>query len=147
MNPKGDALLGWVQNAAGPDDAASAAATWAAFRAATSTTWSAAFALSSPSGGRARPPAVGIDPSGNGHVAWVEVDAAGNARVVAARLRRESGQFEEGLVISGETPVSPALTRGPQSGNDNCRLAVDAQGRALALWAGPEGGIWAARFE
>jgi hypothetical protein len=34
-----------------------------------------------------------------------------------------------------------------RSGDDNCRLVVDAAGRALALWVGPTGEVWSARFE
>jgi hypothetical protein len=43
--------------------------------------------------------------------------------------------------------VLPAASKNRLSGDDNCRLVVDAAGRALALWVGPTGEVWAARFE
>ena len=90
---------------------------------------------------------VAIDPSGNGHALWVSAALGGDATVRAARFRRDSGLFDTPGVVSAEASVSPTLTRGQRSGNDNCQLAVDAQGRAIAIWAAPDGGIWATRFE
>jgi hypothetical protein len=147
MNPGAEALLTWRQSAGDPNDASIDATLWAAFHPATQSGWSAPVQLPVESDGLARPPAVGIDPGGNGHVLWVSVDGAGNASVLTARFRKESGTFGAPEVISGAAPAAPGLTRGPRSGNDNCQLAVDGHGRALAIWAGPDGGIWAARFE
>jgi hypothetical protein len=147
MNATGDAMLSWLQTAGNPDDADAPSRVWAAFRFAVSPAWSAVFPLSAADGTRARPPAVAVDPSGNGLAIWVEVDSAGSARLSSSRFLRESKLFGEAAPISGEAPVSPALTRSKRSGNDNCRLAVDAQGRALAIWSGSTGGIWASRFE
>jgi hypothetical protein len=147
MNPGGEALLAWLQTPGNPDDPAALAQLFGAFHSATETTWSTALPLSVEADGAARPPAVGLDPSGNGHVLWVGADAAGEGRVLTARFSRESGLFGATVPISAAVAPSSGLTRGPRNGNDNCQLAVDAQGRALAIWATPLGEIWAARFE
>lgn len=146
MNPKGEALLAWVQTSGNPDDDAATATLHGAFHSATATDWSTAFPLSVEADGVARPPVVGLDPSGNGHVLWVGADGA-DGRVLTARFTRESGLFGYTGLLSATTSATPTLTRGPRNGNDNCQLAVDVQGRALAIWGSPDGGIWSARFE
>jgi hypothetical protein len=146
VNATGDALSSWIQSPGNADDANATGRVWASFRASNSPTWSVASSPSTSATVRARPPAIGIDASGSGHAVWVEVDAAGNAQVVASRFLGDRGSFASARVISAGTPVSPALTRGKLAGNDDCRLGVDAQGRGIALWAGAAG-IWSARFE
>jgi hypothetical protein len=145
MSPTGEGVLAWLQSSGDPNDANAAATLWWAFHSPTATTWSAPEQISRTGQGVARPPAVGMDASGNGHAVWVSVRASGEANVLTARFVRET----ESLVglLSLATPAAPALTRGGRSGNDNCQLAVDAQGRALVVWVGADGGIWTTRFE
>jgi len=146
MNPRGEALFTWLQSAGDPNDAEAATSVWGAFHAANAATWSVPVPLSIAGDGIARPPAVGLDPSGNGHVLWASYNGGTGANVLTARYLREGGLFGATGLISNDA-VAPGLTRGPRSGNDHCQLAVDARGRALGLFAGPDGGIWAVRFE
>ena len=146
MNPRGEALLTWLQSAGDPNDAEAPASVWGVFHGANAATWSVPVQLSDNLNGVARPPAVGLDPSGNGHVVWASYRSGAGANVLTTRYLREGGLFGATGLLANEA-VAPGLTRGPRSGNDNCQLAVDASGRALALFVGPEGGIWALRFE
>ncbi|MEO8181751.1 MAG: Ig-like domain-containing protein, partial [Deltaproteobacteria bacterium] len=142
MSAEGDAVLTWVASPAGPDDADAPARAWAASRLADSPAWSAPLALSGAEGVRARPPVLGLDPSGNGHAAWVEVDATGTARLVATRFTRAAGWSAATQVISAATPVSPQHSRSLTATNkQDPRIVVDAHGRALAVWVGPDGGL------
>ena len=147
MNARGDALLAWIASTAGAEDADAPARNWASFRSSTSSRWSAPLPLSPAGEGRARPPAVSVDVLGNGHAVWVEADALGAAQVHAARFSLEQSQFVDLGVISGATPVSAVATRGDATVGFNPRVVVDGWGRALAVWVGPGGGIWSARFE
>jgi hypothetical protein len=88
-----------------------------------------------------------MDAVGNGHAVWVEVDSLGGAQVHAARFAREQSQLQDLGAISGTTPVSSVATFGGPTVGYNPRVVVDAAGRALAVWVGPGGGIWSARFE
>jgi hypothetical protein len=147
MSPRGDALLTWLQSSGDPNDADAPTTLWGAFHAAAATAWSAPSQLSIDEDGVARPPAVGIDPSGNGHVLWVTVRPGGEADILEARFNRESGLFGATGLISATADATPGLTRGPRGGNDSSQLAVDSRGRALGIWADPAGGIWTIRFE
>jgi Big-like domain-containing protein len=147
MNARGEALLAWRQSAGDPTDPAAPSILWGAFHGATATDWSAPVQLSDDIDGLARPPAVAIDPSGNAHVLWVSADGANGADVLVKRYHRDGGIFDYTGLINASATVDAALTRGRRSGNDNCQLAGDAQGRAIAIWAAPDGGIWAVRFE
>jgi hypothetical protein len=147
MNARGDALLAWIASTGAAEDADAPARNWASFRLSTASSWSAPLPLSPAGQGRARPPALGVDVVGNGHAVWVEVDALGGAQVHAARFSQEQSQFVDLGVISGNTPVSVVATRGGPAVGFNPRVVVDAWGRALAVWVGPGGGIWSARFE
>jgi Bacterial Ig-like domain len=144
MNATGDALLGWIASAGTPDDADAPSGVWAAFRSSAASTWSTSLAVSGPEDARVRPPAVAIDPMGNGHAVWVEVGPGGDGQLRAARFSREGGEFDAASVISGTS--APALVPPEYRGHDP-RVVVDAWGRALAVWAGADGGIWSARFE
>jgi Big-like domain-containing protein len=146
VNARGEALLAWVQTSGDPGGDAPATLL-GAFHSASATTWSAALPLSDARNGAPLPPAVALDPSGNGHVLWVSVEVGGGAEISAARFNRDSGLFGYPERVSANTAVLLDLTRSSRNGNDNCQLAVDAQGRAIAVWAAPDGGIWASRFE
>jgi hypothetical protein len=96
----------------------------------------------------AQPPVIALDRAGNGHVAWVETDDVGGARLFAARFLQEAAAFAPAVALSGTTPVAPTPTLGRTDNPGlNPRISVDPQGRAIAVWVGPAGGVWAARFE
>lgn len=146
LNQHGDALLGWLHSDGDPTDPLLPADVWMAYRSGTSRTWSAALPLSLERAGSAHPPAVGVDASGNGHGIWVETNAAGDSEIFGVRLRAGTLSGYR-FAISRDIPVLPAASKNKLSGDDNCRLVVDAAGRALALWVGATGEVWAARFE
>lgn len=139
MSATGDAALAWVERD-GADESASARV-WAAYRSRQASAWSDASALSSAA--RSRAPALALDPSGNGHALWLELDSAGAAQLVAARLSRDAAPGPA-TRISGAAPAA-AEPRSP--GHADPRLAVDAAGRAIAVWVTADGGIASARFE
>jgi Big-like domain-containing protein len=150
VNSRGEALLAWRQTSGNPDDGDAPPIVLGAFHSASATTWSAALPLTDELDGTPFPPAVGLDPSGNGHLLWVAYGVGGGSEgsVLTARFNRDTGLFEHNGLISAAAPVSVTATEeNPRSGNENCQLAVDVQGRAIAIWAAPDGGIWAARFE
>jgi hypothetical protein len=144
MSPSGDALLSWVESDAGPAEAAAPARVWAAFRGADASSWSTPVPLSSGGASGARAPAVAFDPSGSAHALWLEVGASGEAELLAARRSVSSGEFGATSVLSGAAPPA-AAPRSP--GHSDPRLAVDAGGRAIALWVGADGGIWSSTLE
>lgn len=146
LNEDGHALIGWLRTDGDPSDPLAASDVWLAYRAGSSRTWSEAVPLSLERAGIAHAPAVGIDISGNGHGIWVETDEAGSGQLYGARLsagRLSGSRFP----ISRDTVVTPSPNRNELSGDDNTQLAVDAAGRALALWVSASGEIWSARFE
>lgn len=144
MSSGGDALLSWVASEGTADDADAPSSAWIASRSAGAAEWSTSLLLSGSEGARARSPAVAIDPSGNGHAVWLEIGASGDAQLRAARFSREGGELSASSVISGTAAPAPVS---PEFGGNAPRVVVDAGGRAIAVWAGADGGIWSARFE
>lgn len=146
VSARGSALTAWVASAGTESGGEAPARIGATHREADGATWSAPVALSTPAGVRARAPTLALDPDGNGHAVWLETDASGAAQVVTARFSQASGTFGDPRAISDT--ASPTYTPNPEElGHSDPRVAVAADGRALALWVGEDGGIWAARFE
>jgi hypothetical protein len=141
-----DGVVTWLQSDGLPADD-TLPRVWAAFRASASAGWSAPQPLSSGGQIRARSPRVVLDGSGNGWVTWVEATATDSAQVYGARWRGGGNAFGTPVPISGNTPVSPAPTVVAMNSDTSPTLAIDARGRALAVWVGPAGGVWVARFE
>jgi hypothetical protein len=144
MSPSGDALLSWVESEGNAGDEDAPGRVWATFRGAAVSSWSTPVPLSSGSAVTARAPAVAFDPSGTAHALWLEVGASGEAQLMAARRSRSRGEFGAAAVLSDAAPPA-AEPRSP--GHADPRLAVDASGRAVALWVGADGGIWSSTFD
>jgi hypothetical protein len=136
MSAFGPAMAVWLQTDGADLDGGTASRIWASTLAAGATGWSAPEAVSSPSVALATadgPIAVGSDDTGNGLAAWI--DTSPTAAVKSARFVAGTGWTESGAISGTSTPTT------------QLQVAVDPWGRALAVWAGSTGDIWAARFE
>ena len=141
----GDALVTWVASSSSARDGQTTA--WGAFQPAGST-WSAPVQLSAAGDVQAGAPRLALDATGNGHAVWIEVDGAGSARLATSRCSGETGFGSATYLTSGGTAEAPATASGLAADLGNGpRLAVDPQGRALAVWVSAAGGVWYSRFE
>ncbi|HTV19061.1 MAG TPA: Ig-like domain-containing protein, partial [Polyangiaceae bacterium] len=141
----GDALVTWVATDASADEADAASAAWAAYLPAGESEWSAAMPLSA-ADARARPPALAVETYGEGHALWVELDATGATRLMAAHFAPDAG-FSSPRDIAASSPGAAPAAGSLSANGEGPRVAVDGQGRALAVWVSATGGLWSSRYE
>jgi len=132
----GRAMAVWLQTGGAALDGGAVSRIWGSTLAAGATGWSAPEAVSSHAvmlAGADGPIVVGSDDTGNGLATWIDISST--PAVKSARFVAGTGWTENGA-ISGTSPPTMQL-----------QIAVDPWGRALAVWPGSMGDIWAARFE
>jgi hypothetical protein len=133
VSPLGNAAAVWALSRD------SAYEVWADTLDPTTNQWGTAIKLS-PATSTISAIATGLDASGNGFALWFDT-ATGNARTIYADRILQTGGLTKVLTLSTDT--TPAIASNPQ-------LALDSQGRALAIWdtqAPTQYEVWASRFE
>lgn len=142
VSAEGDAVVTWVASGGSDSDVDAATAVWGASRRPGDALWSPPVPLSDPAAS-ARAPALALAPDGAGHAAWVEIDAQGGARLVAARFTADGGFSAPSELTSSATPAAPAYASPLAADVDSGpRIAVDRQGRARVVWISTAGGLW-----
>ncbi len=144
MDPSGSAVAVWQHDAQGGQGEVWAAAYTLAGG------WQAAVSLDSDFAGSTFAPSVAMDASGNAIAVWVRV--ADNRGTLAAARHTPTGGWGAVTRIDDDQigyPSAPQAAMDP----DGHRIAMDANGSAIAVWRQEEGDqedwpsrIWANRF-
>lgn len=90
---------------------------------------------------------VSVGSGGDGVVVWVEHDGD-RGRVWANQVSRE-GNWGIAQTISDPTATEASVSNGGSYGHWPAEVAVDREGRAVAIWAQPDGSrmkVWTNRF-
>lgn len=118
VDPNGNAIVTWAEQAAGGRNDIRARRYVAA-----TNTWTPSTLLETDDAGDALAPVIGMDSAGNAIVAWHQTDGTGIRSIWVNRFDAASGAWQGAAQVDGTT----ALTEDP-------RVAVEPGGNAVLLW-------------